>query len=96
MAKQMLELRSHLEKSIPESKRPFLQQFYSQTVGAVGDLRQCVYGCVAAKALDYGHIVNMVSATNWDIGELMSQHSRYVDLLLKVSRIVAYTLIRCD
>lgn len=50
----------------------------------VPEMRECIYGCVARRLMDYDRLVADVATTKWDINELQSQHSVYVDNLLKV------------
>lgn len=40
---------------------------------------------VAARTVDYEQVVTLMAAVKWDINEIMSQHSGYVDILLRVS-----------
>ncbi len=49
------------------------------------EVRRCAYGAVASRALNYEHLLQLVVGTKWDIVELMSQHSVYVDFLVQVS-----------
>lgn len=48
-------------------------------------MRDAVYGCVASKALQFGPFMKQVSQTNWYIDELQSEHSLYVDFIVKVT-----------
>lgn len=48
------------------------------------DLRVPVYTSVACRCLDADQIINMMSRVQWDVKEVMSQHSTYVDRLLQV------------
>ncbi|XP_061412069.1 syndetin isoform X1 [Lethenteron reissneri] len=83
LAEQFEFLQNQLDAMIPQAKKPFLQQFYSQTVSTVGELRKPVYWMVAAKAIDYEHALLLMAGVKWDVREIMSQHSPYVDSLLK-------------
>uniref|UniRef100_A0A8C7ZVM9 VPS50 EARP/GARPII complex subunit n=1 Tax=Oryzias sinensis TaxID=183150 RepID=A0A8C7ZVM9_9TELE len=76
-------LQSHLDAMMPAAKKPFLQQFYSQTVSTASELRKPIYWVVAAKAIDYEQMLLMMAGVKWDIREIMSQHNIYVDVLLK-------------
>lgn len=49
------------------------------------DLRVPVYTSVACRCLDTEQIINMMSRVQWDVKEVMSQHSSYVDRLLQVT-----------
>uniref|UniRef100_UPI00359015C9 syndetin isoform X2 n=1 Tax=Myxine glutinosa TaxID=7769 RepID=UPI00359015C9 len=87
-------LQSQLEAMIPATKKPFLQQFYSQvgnasdvtvptTVSIAAEVRKPVYWMVAARALDYEQALQLMITVKWDVREIMSQHSSYVDVLVK-------------
>uniref|UniRef100_A0A3P8YZQ8 VPS50 EARP/GARPII complex subunit n=1 Tax=Esox lucius TaxID=8010 RepID=A0A3P8YZQ8_ESOLU len=83
LAEQFDFLQSHLDSMMPGTKKPFLQQFYSQTVSTASELRKPIYWIVAAKAIDYEQMLLMMAGVKWDIREIMSQHNIYVDVLLK-------------
>ncbi|KAM9415893.1 syndetin isoform 2-T2 [Salvelinus alpinus] len=83
LAEQFEFLQSHLDTMMPTAKKPFLQQFYSQTVSTASELRKPIYWVVAAKALDYEQMLLLMAGVKWDIREIMSQHNVYVDVLLK-------------
>uniref|UniRef100_A0A8C6U576 VPS50 EARP/GARPII complex subunit n=1 Tax=Neogobius melanostomus TaxID=47308 RepID=A0A8C6U576_9GOBI len=83
LAEQFEALQSHLDSMMPPAKKPFLQQFYSQTVSTASELRKPIYWIVAAKALDYEQMLLLMAGVKWDIREIMSQHNIYVDVLLK-------------
>uniref|UniRef100_A0A8C2ZJV6 VPS50 subunit of EARP/GARPII complex n=2 Tax=Cyclopterus lumpus TaxID=8103 RepID=A0A8C2ZJV6_CYCLU len=87
LAEQFESLQSHLDTMMPAAKKPFLQQFYSQTVSTASELRKPIYWIVAAKAIDYEQMLLLMAGVKWDIREIMSQHNVYVDVLLQdVSR----------
>jgi len=48
-------------------------------------LRKLTFAGVSCKAVDYQNVVNTMDKVNWEVKELMSQHSSYVDILLRVS-----------
>ncbi|KAL0961892.1 hypothetical protein UPYG_G00333020 [Umbra pygmaea] len=83
LAEQFEFLQSHLDTMMPAAKKPFLQQFYSQTVSTASELRKPIYWIVSAKAIDYEQMLLMMAGVKWDIREIMSQHNIYVDVLLK-------------
>ncbi|XP_065179412.1 syndetin-like [Sycon ciliatum] len=82
LASQFESLLPHLEVFVPQSKRAFLSQFHSQTVSIVPELRQPVYCGVADKMLDTGRLLQQMSSVKWDIRDIMSQHSHYIDYIL--------------
>uniref|UniRef100_A0A9J8BRH8 VPS50 subunit of EARP/GARPII complex n=1 Tax=Cyprinus carpio carpio TaxID=630221 RepID=A0A9J8BRH8_CYPCA len=83
LAEQFEFLHLHLDTMMPSAKKPFLQQFYSQTVSTASELRKPIYWIVAAKAIDYEQMLLLMAGVKWDIKEIMSQHNIYVDVLLK-------------
>ncbi|XP_073190045.1 syndetin isoform X4 [Lepidochelys kempii] len=83
LAEQFEFLQSHLDAVMPAAKKPFLQQFYSQTVSTASELRKPIYWIVAAKAIDYEQMLLLMANVKWDVKEIMSQHNIYVDTLLK-------------
>ncbi|KAJ7322324.1 hypothetical protein JRQ81_018611 [Phrynocephalus forsythii] len=83
LAEQFEFLQPHLDAVMPLAKKPFLQQFYSQTVSTASELRKPIYWIVAAKAIDYEQMLLLMANVKWDVKEIMSQHNIYVDSLLK-------------
>ncbi|CAH1787995.1 unnamed protein product [Owenia fusiformis] len=84
LAEQFEYLQPTLDNMIPQAKKAFLQQFYSQTVTTAVEIRKPVYRTVAAKSIDYENLFNLMATTvKWDIKDIMSQHSSYVDRLLQ-------------
>ena len=65
-----------------------------QTVTTASELRKPVYRSVAAQSVDYDQMFGLMSAVKWDVHEIMSLHSNYVDVLLQVS-IFAYNTCAC-
>ncbi|XP_043923577.1 syndetin isoform X2 [Protopterus annectens] len=83
LAEQFEFLQPHLDTMMPAAKKPFLQQFYSQTVSTASELRKPIYWIVAAKAIDYEQMLVIMANVKWDVKEIMSQHNKYVDALVK-------------
>ncbi|XP_048195990.1 syndetin isoform X1 [Perognathus longimembris pacificus] len=83
LAEQFEFLQPHLDAVMPAVKKPFLQQFYSQTVSTASELRKPIYWIVAGKAIDYEQMLLLMASVKWDVKEIMSQHNIYVDALLK-------------
>lgn len=44
-----------------------------------------MYACISSRALDLRAMLSMMGRVNWEIKEVSSQHSQYVDLILRVS-----------
>ncbi|KAM5157127.1 LOW QUALITY PROTEIN: syndetin [Mantella aurantiaca] len=83
LAEQFESLQTHLDSVMPSPKKPFLQQYLSQTVSTASELRKPIYWIVAAKAIDYEQLLVLMANVKWDVKEIMSQHNVYVDALLK-------------
>jgi hypothetical protein len=81
LAEQFDFLLPYLKLMIPPDRHTFLTQFYSQTVQVTHELRIPIYHNVSANVLDYMSIALMISKVNWDIGEILTQHNVYVDIL---------------
>ncbi|PNF39556.1 Syndetin [Cryptotermes secundus] len=90
LAKQLEFLHDYLEHL--QGGSSFLQQFFSQTVTASAELRRPVYMCVAATAVDSKVILALMAKVNWEVKEVMSQHSKYVDILLRELQIFSMRL----
>lgn len=88
LAEQTELLQPHLEALIPSTKRAFLQQFYSQTVFIAKELRNPVYRSVSAKSIEYEYFCSLMTSVRYDLKEILSQHSSYIDVILKVSNLI--------
>lgn len=88
LAKQLRAVYKNLDALIPANKRAFLGQFYSQTVDIAVDLRKPVFRTIAEKTIHYDQILHMMSSVKWDLKEIMSQHSPYVDSLVQEYQIL--------
>ena len=49
------------------------------------ELRRPVYMVVASKSINTEVILQLMAKVAWDIKEVRSQHSQYVDVMLRVS-----------
>ncbi|GFG36817.1 hypothetical protein Cfor_08649 [Coptotermes formosanus] len=90
LAKQLEFLHGYLEHL--QGGSSFLQQFFSQTVTVTAELRRPVYMCVSASAVDFQMILSLMAKVNWEVKEVMSQHSQYVDVLLRELQIFTMRL----
>lgn len=78
-------LRPYLEHLIASSpQRGFLHQFYTHTIASTTDLRKPVYMAVVSQMLDIANILHLMSKVNWEVTDVMSQHSNYIDALIQV------------
>jgi len=82
-------LRPYLEHLIASSpQRGFLHQFYMQTIASAADLRKPVYMAVISQVFDVANILNLMNKVNWEVTDVMSQHSNYIDALIQVCIII--------
>ncbi|KAK4316854.1 hypothetical protein Pmani_012030 [Petrolisthes manimaculis] len=89
LATQLEALHPYVEPLIPPQRRTHLHQFYTSTVKATPEIRHHVYTAVAAQVIDYDSILNRMSSVRWDISDIMSQHSQYVDDLLRQLQVLS-------
>lgn len=75
-------LAPHLEALIPQAKQPYLKS-YTQSVALSADLRRPIYMTVAAKSINYDQVLSLMERVHWDIHDIPSQHSSYVDFLVR-------------
>ncbi|XP_046985077.1 syndetin [Schistocerca americana] len=84
LAKQLESLKPYVEQLLEQTCKtePYFQQFYTQTISAAVDLRRPVYMCVSQRIVDFGRMLHLMSKVNWEVKDVMSQHSDYVDALM--------------
>ena len=58
------------------------------------DLRLPIYTSVTCRCLDVSKILSMISQTGWEVKEVMTQHSTYVDVIIQVSCILFYLIMK--
>ncbi|XP_033208336.1 syndetin isoform X2 [Belonocnema kinseyi] len=80
----------HLIANSPE--RNYLHQFYVQTITSVTDLRKPVYMAVVSQALDIAGVLILMTKVNWEVRDVMSQHSSYVDKILQEMQVLRLRL----
>ncbi|KAH0567808.1 hypothetical protein KQX54_014262 [Cotesia glomerata] len=82
LGQQYDNLQSYLRRLISEnSEKGFLDQFYTETVRSAVDLRKPVYMAVVSKYFKDTNIITLMNRVNWEIKDVMSQHSSYIDVL---------------
>ncbi|XP_034238333.1 syndetin isoform X2 [Thrips palmi] len=93
LADQLDSIRPYLEHLVRhEPRKHYIQQFYLQMVSVASDLRLPVYACISGRALDLRTMLNMMARVNWEIKEVSSQHSPYVDSVLRDMQIFSMRL----
>ncbi|XP_073977333.1 vacuolar protein sorting 50 isoform X2 [Rhodnius prolixus] len=53
-----------------------------KTVAVSLEMRKPVYACVSWRLVDARKVLNMMSRVDWEVKDVMSQHSKYVDYLI--------------
>ncbi|CAI4230542.1 unnamed protein product [Auanema sp. JU1783] len=59
-----------------------LEMFYAQVISVAPLTRKLIVDNLASKALDFSSLTKQISSQKWDINDLRSQHSPYIDFLL--------------
>ncbi|CDW57897.1 DUF2451 domain containing protein [Trichuris trichiura] len=83
VSRQLESMLGSIEAILPHAKRACVVQFNAQTLKLVPQMRNFVYGIVARKAVNCHGIAERIANADWDLTELMSQHSAYVDDVIK-------------
>ena len=81
LACQLVALRPHFTSLLPASD-PTLDLFYSKTAPAAAQLRSPIYLAAVAECLDTEATTAEMGRVCWDLRDVVSQHSRYVDQLV--------------
>lgn len=67
-----------------------------QTIASAVDLRKPVYMAVTSQAFDVANILNLMNKVNWEVTDVMSQHSNYIDALIQVCLHLSNTIFVND
>uniref|UniRef100_A0A183BXZ2 DUF2451 domain-containing protein n=1 Tax=Globodera pallida TaxID=36090 RepID=A0A183BXZ2_GLOPA len=76
-------LRPFLEALLPKRGGNLSLDSLFRFLPAVFDLGDASFGCVAAKVVAHPSILKQILATDWSTDEIQSQHSAYVDAVVK-------------
>ncbi|KAH7405246.1 hypothetical protein KP509_15G062300 [Ceratopteris richardii] len=82
VAQMLRRSRPHLQHVLTKDALVLLDNFYSRTVDVAADLREHIYRTVAHLLLNIGGYIDRVGNIRWELKEIGTQHSGYVDLLL--------------
>ncbi|GMT20047.1 hypothetical protein PFISCL1PPCAC_11344, partial [Pristionchus fissidentatus] len=66
-----------------EKSSASLADFYNQTLSCVPDVRWAILNAVASRALKLPLLVSTIGTTQWNVNELQSRHSTYIDFLVQ-------------
>ena len=84
VAQQFNELRHHL----PDIED--VHDYLENTIGCMENLRDPIFMTSCDKAINSDVILPLMSKVAWDIREVRSQHSQYVDILLRVRKFIKF------
>ncbi|EEB14977.1 conserved hypothetical protein [Pediculus humanus corporis] len=89
-------IQPYLMHLVPDEKKHLLQHFYLQTVASVSGVRRPSYMCVSGRIIDMNQILKEMSRVNFEVKEVMSQHSSYVDKIVNDLEIFSKKLDSLD
>ncbi|KRX16711.1 Coiled-coil domain-containing protein [Trichinella nelsoni] len=79
VAKQLSEMMPAIVRLLPPNQRTLLEDFNSKNLEIVCEMRAEICQIPCFDAFDFAAIEKAIANVNWEISELMSQHSAYVD-----------------
>jgi hypothetical protein len=83
LAEQLRGLLPYLASSLGPEQVAGLDSFYAGTVAAAADLREPVYLAAVSASINTEVLLAMMGRVAWDIREVSTQHSAYVDHWLR-------------
>ncbi|XP_046674194.1 syndetin [Homalodisca vitripennis] len=90
LADQFIFLKPYLEHLQPQSHT--LHVLYNQSVSVASEVRRPVYACVAWRAVDIRQALSLMMRVNWEVKDVESKHSNYVDFILRDLQIFSMKL----
>ena len=63
----------------------YVNLYFQETLGCIENLREPIFMTSCDKAINSDVILPLMHKVAWDIREVRSQHSRYVEILLRVT-----------
>ncbi|CAG7828169.1 unnamed protein product, partial [Allacma fusca] len=81
---QLDKIKPYIQCHVPESNWESIAQLFDQALIVSSELRKPIFAGISCRAVDYSSILISMEKVNWEVKELMSQHSGYVDVLLRV------------
>eukprot|EP01135_Chromosphaera_perkinsii_P008595 Nk52_evm37s1401 gene=Nk52_evmTU37s1401 len=70
-------------ESLQQKFKKFIQNFYSNTVDIVPELRLFMYKNISLKCVGFEKVFDEIVAAKWDLKEIASEQSMYCDILVK-------------
>ncbi|OXA57412.1 syndetin [Folsomia candida] len=84
---QLDKLKSYMQLHISSSNWDSIAQLVDQAVIVAVELRKPILAGISCRAVDYPAIVSQMEKVNWEVKDLVSQHSNYVDVLLRALQV---------
>ena len=92
LATQLNTLRPHLASLLDNTQA--VDMFYTNTVSAAVDLRTPVYLAAVYHSLNIDPLLVQMSKVSWDLRDVVSQHSPYVDQLLHQLQVFSSRMVK--
>ena len=81
MATQLEQLVPYFDNYLEPQNNNYIDQFQI-LIKHVNELRAPIYMCIARYAINYTLIYDSISKINWELNDIMSEHNKYIDILL--------------
>ena len=94
IASQFSALLPLISSSLPDHFSTSLDAFYDNVISAAADLREPIFLASVARSMNTDGILGMMARVSWDIKEVSTQHSPYVDQLLRELSIFSQRVIK--
>ena len=79
---QLVTLLPHVKESLQDGS--LADQYFADQISIVHSLRDSLYLTSINKLIGLHHVIPAITKIKWDLKEVRSQHSEYVDLLVKL------------
>eukprot|EP00095_Tigriopus_kingsejongensis_P008145 snap_masked-scaffold196_size269943-processed-gene-1.9 protein:Tk08145 transcript:snap_masked-scaffold196_size269943-processed-gene-1.9-mRNA-1 annotation:"coiled-coil domain-containing protein 132" len=83
LSKQIFILKGDISNCLPSDKKSIFSNYESQTLNIIQHLRRPVYMSSVQKSINSDLILQLMAKVSWDIKDVKSQHSQYVEFLLR-------------
>ncbi|VDN04147.1 unnamed protein product [Thelazia callipaeda] len=96
ISKQLDLIRPVIESMVSDNDSEIIEKYYTefiQILVVIPEMRKYMYSSGISRLINYDRLVNEIATTKWDIDELQSQHSTYVDSIIKVRFFLELTKI---
>jgi len=94
IASQFSALLPLISSSLPDHFSSSIDAFHDNVISAAVDLREPIFLAAVARSMNTDGILGMMARVSWDIKEVSTQHSPYVDQLLRELSIFSQRVIK--